>query len=107
MVPSPRFLHLPSWDRRAPRRESSLIGIRFRATQVIGSGVVIGPDCRIGTHASLSHALLGAGVYVYAGARIGQEGFGFASTEAGFLTVPPARTGNFGRRCGRWCQYDD
>jgi UDP-3-O-[3-hydroxymyristoyl] glucosamine N-acyltransferase len=65
-----------------------LIGIRFRATQVIGSGVVIGPDCRIGTHASLSHALLGARVYVYAGARIGQEGFGFASTKAGFLTVP-------------------
>ena len=65
-----------------------MIGIRFRATQVIGSGVVIGPDCRIGTHASLSHALLGVRVYVYAGARIGQEGFGFASTEAGFLTVP-------------------
>ena len=58
------------------------------AGAVIGPGVVIGPDCRIGTHASLSHALLGARVYVYPGARIGQEGFGFASTAAGFLTVP-------------------
>lgn len=54
----------------------------------IGSGVTIGPDCRIGTHASVSHALLGARVYVYPGARIGQEGFGFAPTKAGFLTAP-------------------
>ena len=55
---------------------------------VIGSGVIVGPDCRIGAHASLSHALLGARVYVYPGARIGQEGFGFASTKNGFLSVP-------------------
>jgi UDP-3-O-[3-hydroxymyristoyl] glucosamine N-acyltransferase len=55
---------------------------------IVGSGVVIGPDCRIGAHASLSHALLGARVYVYPGARVGQEGFGFASTKSGFLTVP-------------------
>jgi UDP-3-O-[3-hydroxymyristoyl] glucosamine N-acyltransferase len=55
---------------------------------VIGSGVIVGQDCRIGAHASLSHALLGARVYVYPGARIGQEGFGFASTKDGFLSVP-------------------
>jgi UDP-3-O-[3-hydroxymyristoyl] glucosamine N-acyltransferase len=36
----------------------------------------------------LSHALLGARVYVYPGARIGQEGFSFASTKAGFLSIP-------------------
>jgi UDP-3-O-[3-hydroxymyristoyl] glucosamine N-acyltransferase len=66
------------------------IGARCQigAGAVIHSGVVIGPDCRIGAHATLSHALLGARVYVYPGARIGQEGFGFASTKAGFLTVP-------------------
>ncbi|MFY9642591.1 MAG: UDP-3-O-(3-hydroxymyristoyl)glucosamine N-acyltransferase [Rhodomicrobium sp.] len=63
-------------------------GCRIGPCAVIGSGVVIGPDCRIGSHASLSHALLGARVYVYPGARIGQEGFGFASTKTGFLTVP-------------------
>ncbi|MGV3634785.1 MAG: UDP-3-O-(3-hydroxymyristoyl)glucosamine N-acyltransferase [Pseudorhodoplanes sp.] len=55
---------------------------------VIGSGVVVGRDCRIGAHASLSHALLGDRVYIYPGARIGQEGFGFAVTKTGFLTVP-------------------
>jgi UDP-3-O-[3-hydroxymyristoyl] glucosamine N-acyltransferase len=54
----------------------------------IGESVVLGPDCRAGAHASLSHALLGARVYVYPGARIGQEGFGFASTTSGFLSVP-------------------
>jgi UDP-3-O-[3-hydroxymyristoyl] glucosamine N-acyltransferase len=61
---------------------------RIGPCAVIGSGVVAGPDCRIGAHASLSHALLGARVYIYPGARIGQEGFGFASTKAGFLTIP-------------------
>ena len=66
------------------------IGPRCRvgALAVIGPGVVLGPDCRIGPHASLSHALLGARVYVYPGARIGQEGFGFAITGEGFLSVP-------------------
>ena len=54
----------------------------------IGKGVTIGPDCRIGAHASLSHALLGSRVYIYPGARIGQEGFSFASTKAGFLSIP-------------------
>jgi UDP-3-O-[3-hydroxymyristoyl] glucosamine N-acyltransferase len=63
-------------------------GCRIGPCAVIGSGVVVGRDCRIGAHVSLSHALLGARVYVYPGARIGQEGFGFASTDAGFLTVP-------------------
>jgi len=55
---------------------------------VIGNGVIVGRDCRIGAHASLSYAILGARVYVYPGARIGQEGFGFACTKDGFLTVP-------------------
>jgi UDP-3-O-[3-hydroxymyristoyl] glucosamine N-acyltransferase len=55
---------------------------------VIGDGVQIGWDVRIGTHASLSHALVGDRVYIYPGARIGQDGFGFAITQDGFHTVP-------------------
>jgi UDP-3-O-[3-hydroxymyristoyl] glucosamine N-acyltransferase len=70
--------------------EGAEIGPRCRigALAVIGPGVVLGPDCRIGSHASLSHALLGARVYVYPGARIGQEGFGFAFGAEGFHSVP-------------------
>lgn len=63
-------------------------GCRIGPSAVIGSGTVLGRDCRIGAHASVSHALLGARVYVYPGARVGQEGFGFAVTKTGFLTVP-------------------
>ncbi len=55
---------------------------------VIGEAVQIGPDCRVGAQASLSHAVLGARVFVYPGARIGQEGFGFAIGPQGFVTVP-------------------
>ena len=63
-------------------------GTRIGAHAVIGPGVVIGQDCRIGAHASVTHAILGSRVYVYPGARVGQEGFGFAQTAQGFLSVP-------------------
>ena len=54
----------------------------------IGAGVSLGADCRIGSHASLSHAVVGERVYIYPGARIGQEGFSFANTKLGFLSIP-------------------
>ena len=63
-------------------------GCRIGPCATIGSGVIVGRDCRIGAYVSLSYAILGARVYVYPGARIGQEGFGFASTKDGFLSVP-------------------
>ena len=63
-------------------------GCRIGANAVIGAGVVLGAECRIGANASVSHAVLGARVYIYPGARIGQEGFGFATGPAGFVTVP-------------------
>ena len=68
----------------------AVIGPRCRigAGAVIGEAVSMGPDCRVGPLASISHAVMGARVYVYAGARVGQEGFGFATTPTGFLTVP-------------------
>ena len=66
------------------------IGPRCRVAPlaVIGAGVSMGRDCRIGTHASVSHAILGDRVVLYPGARVGQEGFGFAVTAEGFVTVP-------------------
>jgi UDP-3-O-[3-hydroxymyristoyl] glucosamine N-acyltransferase len=61
---------------------------RIGAATVIGEGVVLGRDCRIGTQVSISHALLGERVGVLPGVRIGQDGFGFAVTAAGMLSVP-------------------
>ncbi len=63
-------------------------GCRIGSFVSIGQGVTMGRDCRIGAHASLSHALLGARVYIYPGARLGQEGFSFAATATGFLSIP-------------------
>jgi UDP-3-O-[3-hydroxymyristoyl] glucosamine N-acyltransferase len=54
----------------------------------ISSGVVIGADARIGAHVTISHAIVGARVHLHPGVRIGQEGFSFARTENGFLTIP-------------------
>jgi UDP-3-O-[3-hydroxymyristoyl] glucosamine N-acyltransferase len=61
---------------------------RIGPSAVIGDGVVLGADCRIGAHVTLSHALLGARVVVFPGARIGQDGFGFAITMDEFVSVP-------------------
>lgn len=63
-------------------------GCRLGSHVFVGRGVIIGRDCRIGSHASLSHTIVGARVYVYPGARIGQEGFSFAYTRSGYLTIP-------------------
>ncbi len=56
---------------------------------VVGEGVVLGEGCRVGAHASVSHCLAGRFVVLHPGARIGQEGFGFAVTPEGrFETMP-------------------
>ncbi len=70
--------------------ENVVIGPRGRIGPlvVIGDGVMIGRDVRIGPHASVTHALIGDRVYIYPGARIGQDGFGFAITPDGFHSVP-------------------
>lgn len=61
---------------------------RIDAGAMIGGGVRLGMDCRIGSNATVSHALLGDRVILSSGARVGQEGFGFATTKQGFLSVP-------------------
>jgi UDP-3-O-[3-hydroxymyristoyl] glucosamine N-acyltransferase len=55
---------------------------------VIGDGVVLGAQTRVGANASLSHCIIGARVLIYPGARIGQDGFGFAPDPAGHVKVP-------------------
>jgi UDP-3-O-[3-hydroxymyristoyl] glucosamine N-acyltransferase len=54
----------------------------------VGPGVIIGANCRIHAQVTLSHTILGDRVTIYPGARIGQDGFGFAISKAGFTAVP-------------------
>ena len=54
----------------------------------IGDGVSIGQHCRIGAQVTVSHAIIGNRVVLFPGVRIGQDGFGFAMSKEGFLTVP-------------------
>ncbi|MCR6632097.1 MAG: UDP-3-O-(3-hydroxymyristoyl)glucosamine N-acyltransferase [Magnetospirillum sp.] len=58
------------------------------ANAVIGAGVVLGDDCLIGANATVQFAVVGRNVNVYPGARIGQDGFGFAMGPQGHLKVP-------------------
>ncbi|WP_342362380.1 UDP-3-O-(3-hydroxymyristoyl)glucosamine N-acyltransferase [Terrarubrum flagellatum] len=58
------------------------------AGAVIGPSVRIGRDSAIGANASIQHALIGNRVIIHPGARIGQDGFGFAMGPAGHLKVP-------------------
>jgi len=62
--------------------------VHIGANAVIGHGVKIGDDCRIGPLSSIGFALIGERVYIHPGARIGQDGFGFAMGPQGHLTVP-------------------
>ncbi|MFV3129168.1 UDP-3-O-(3-hydroxymyristoyl)glucosamine N-acyltransferase [Niveispirillum sp. KHB5.9] len=66
------------------------IGARTRvaANAVIGRNVRVGADSVIGACASLSHCLVGDRVVIYPGARIGQDGFGFAMDVTGHVRVP-------------------
>ena len=58
------------------------------AGAVVGYRVVLGRDCYVGSGATITHALIGDGVIVHAGARIGQDGFGFAMSATGHRKVP-------------------
>ncbi len=63
-------------------------GTTIAAGSVIGYRVHIGRDGYIGPNASVTHALIGNHVIIHAGVAIGQDGFGFAMSQAGHLKVP-------------------
>jgi UDP-3-O-[3-hydroxymyristoyl] glucosamine N-acyltransferase len=69
-------------------------GAAIGARTVVGSNAVIGPkvrvgrDCSIGAHVSLQNALVGDHVIIHPGARVGQDGFGFAMGPGGHLKIP-------------------
>lgn len=70
-------------------REASIgRGTTIAAGAVIGYRVHVGRNSYIGPGASVIHALIGDGVVIHAGVRIGQDGFGFAMGAGGHLKVP-------------------
>lgn len=62
-------------------------GTRIGAGCIIGADVKIGRDCTIAPGASVVAALIGNGVIIHNGARIGQDGFGYAPGPAGMLKI--------------------
>jgi UDP-3-O-[3-hydroxymyristoyl] glucosamine N-acyltransferase len=63
-------------------------GTRLGPGTVIGPGVAIGRNCEIGAQVTITHAYVGDRVTILPGARIGQPGFGFATTGIDYLKVP-------------------
>ena len=63
-------------------------GSRIAPNAYIGRGVRIGENCRIGASASIRFSVIGDSVAIYAGARIGEPGFGFAVSDTGPVSVP-------------------
>ena len=63
-------------------------GTFIGANSVISAGVRVGRDCSIGAQVTLQHTLMGNRVIIHPGARIGQDGFGFAMSARGHLKVP-------------------
>jgi UDP-3-O-[3-hydroxymyristoyl] glucosamine N-acyltransferase len=61
---------------------------RIGAHVVIGDGVVLAEDVRVDPHCTLSHCFVGPRTTIYPGARIGQDGFGFAPDPAGHVRIP-------------------
>jgi UDP-3-O-[3-hydroxymyristoyl] glucosamine N-acyltransferase len=70
-----------------PRAEIGA-GTLIGPTAVIGPQVRIGRDCVIGAGCTIVHTLIGDGVIIHAGTRIGQDGFGYVPGASGHGKVP-------------------
>lgn len=60
----------------------------IEANAVIAQGCKIGNNCRIGNNASVAYCLMGDNCYIYTGARIGQDGFGFSVVNGRHRRIP-------------------
>ena len=64
--------------------ENSIIGPHV----VVGQGVRLGNDCRIGASVVLNYCFVGDNVMIHNGAKIGQDGFGFAPDVEKHVKIP-------------------
>lgn len=60
----------------------------IEANAFIGNGCQIGNNCKIANSASITYCLMGNDCYVYTGARIGQDGFGFSVVDGRHKRIP-------------------
>jgi UDP-3-O-[3-hydroxymyristoyl] glucosamine N-acyltransferase len=63
-------------------------GTTVSAGSVVGYRVTIGQNSYIGANSTVTHAIIGDGVIIHAGVRIGQDGFGFAMSAKGHDKIP-------------------
>ena len=63
-------------------------GSRILCGTVVGADVKIGRNVTLGAHVSVSNALIGNNVIIHTGARIGQDGFGYAPGPTGMVKLP-------------------
>ena len=63
-------------------------GSQIGAGASIGPGVAMGRDCYVGANAVIGFALIGDRVRIYAGAVIGEAGFGATAGPRGVVDVP-------------------
>jgi len=70
--------------------ENVVIGnnCRIEANSTIDHDCIIGNNCRIGANAYVSYCHMGNDCYIYSGARIGCDGFGFMFIEGRHIRIP-------------------
>jgi UDP-3-O-[3-hydroxymyristoyl] glucosamine N-acyltransferase len=61
----------------------------IRTGAIVGRSVKIGESCDIGAYSKLQFCVLGNGIIIHPGVKIGQDGFGFAYSQGGqYIKVP-------------------
>ncbi|MEI9805433.1 MAG: UDP-3-O-(3-hydroxymyristoyl)glucosamine N-acyltransferase [Pseudolabrys sp.] len=63
-------------------------GTVIGANAVLGAEVRVGRDCSIGAGSAIANTLIGDGVIIHQGCKIGQDGFGYVMGSMGHLKVP-------------------
>ncbi len=63
-------------------------GTTIGAYAVVEKNCAIGRNCYIGAHCAITHSLIGDGVLIHTGCRLGQAGFGYVPQMNGAVRVP-------------------
>jgi len=62
--------------------------VEIHPNTYIGNGVVIGNNCIIYSNATITNTIIGDHVIIHSGARIGQDGFGYAHDRGNHIKIP-------------------